>query len=176
MEKISYALKIPKERIAVLIGTDGEVKKQIEEDTNTSIKVDSQEGDVFIEGKDAVKLYISREIIKAIARGFNPDIANLLLKQDYSFILIDLSEQCKPNDLKRIKGRIIGKEGKSRKTIETLTECNISVYGKTVGIIGLNENTLIAKQAIDALIRGSPHSKVYTMLEKYRKKKKQGFE
>jgi len=172
MEKYSYNLKIPQERIAVLIGKNGEIKKQLEENTKTTIKVDSQEGDVSIEGKDAVNLYEVREIIKAIGRGFNPEIANLLLKQDYCFILIDISETCKPSDLKRIKGRIIGNEGKARKTIESLTECNISVYGKTVSIIGLNENALIAKQAIESLIRGSPHSKVYIFLEKYRREMK----
>ncbi len=169
MEEYSYALKIPKERIAVLIGKNGEIKKQIEENTKTNIKVDSQEGDVSIEGKDAIDLYVAREIVKAVGRGFNPEIANLLLKQDYCFILLDLSEVCKPSEIKRIKGRIIGNEGKARKTIESLTECNISVYGKTVAIIGLNENTLIAKQAIESLIRGSPHSKVYTFLEKHRR-------
>ena len=172
MEKYSYALKIPKERIAVLIGTKGEVKKQIEENTKTKIKVDSDEGDVFIEGKDAVNLYMAREIVKAIGRGFNPEIANLLLKQDYCFILMDLSEECKPSDIKRIKGRIIGKEGKSRNTIEALTQCNISVYGKTVSVIGLNENALIAKEAIESLIRGKPHSKVYSLLEKHRREMK----
>ncbi len=173
MEKYSYALKIPKERIAVLIGRNGEVKKQLEENTKTSIKIDSEEGDVFIRGKDAVNLYVAREIVKAIGRGFNPEVANLLLKQDYCFIFIDISEECKPSDIKRIKGRIIGKEGKSRNTIEALTECNISVYGKTVSIIGLNENALIAKQALESLIRGSPHSKVYTFLEKHRREMKQ---
>ena len=34
-EEYGYGLKIPKERIAVLIGTDGETKKQIEESTKT---------------------------------------------------------------------------------------------------------------------------------------------
>ncbi len=172
MEKLSHSLRVPKERIAVLIGKDGEIKKQLEENTKTKMNIDSHEGDVFIEGKDAVNLYIAKEIVKAIARGFNPEIANLLLKQDYCFILIDLSEECKPNDIKRIKGRIIGEEGKSRKTIEALTECNISVYGKTIAIIGLSENILLAKQAVDSLIRGSPHAKVYANLERYRREQK----
>ena len=169
MEKHSHSLKIPKERIAVLIGTKGEMKKELEENTNTEINVDSEEGDVTITGEDAVDLYTAKEIIKAIARGFNPEIAQLLLKQDYAFILLDLSEYCKPNDTKRVKGRIIGKEGRSRNTLESLTECNISVYGKTVAIIGLNENTLMAKDAVESLIRGSPHSKVYGALERQRR-------
>ena len=88
----SYELKVPQERVAVLIGKDGEVKKSIEADTKTQIKVDSLEGDIFIHGKDALGLYTAKEIIRAIGRGFNPEIARLLLKQDYIFEVINLNE------------------------------------------------------------------------------------
>ena len=74
-EEFSYELKIPKERVAVLIGKKGEIKKQIEQATNTKLKIDSKEGDVEISGEDALKLYATREIIRAIGRGFNPEIA-----------------------------------------------------------------------------------------------------
>ena len=87
-----YELKIPKERIAVLIGTKGQMKKDIEISTNTKIKVDSKEGDVLLTGKDAINLFNAREIIKAIGRGFNPNIAVLLLKQDYALEIIDIEE------------------------------------------------------------------------------------
>jgi len=39
----SYELKIPKDRVAVLIGTDGEIKKKIEVETKTQIKIDSKD-------------------------------------------------------------------------------------------------------------------------------------
>jgi len=48
----------------------------------------NDEGDVFVKGEDALGLYSTREIIKAIGRGFNPETAKLLLKQDYSFELV----------------------------------------------------------------------------------------
>lgn len=172
MKKYTQNVKIPKDRIAVLIGKEGEIKSQIEENTKTRINVDSEEGDVFIQGEDAIELYTAGEIIKAIARGFNPEVAQLLLRQDFCFILLDLSEHCKPTEIRRIKGRIIGKEGKARENIERLTECNISVYGKTIAIIGMNDNALVAKNAVESLIRGSPHSKVYSYLEKQRREKK----
>jgi len=170
MTTFSYELKIPNERVAVLIGKKGEIKKQIEEETKTKIKVDSKEGDIFVEGENAISLYTTREIIKAIGRGFNPDIALLLLKQDYCFELIDLSEFTKTkNSLLRIKGRIIGKEGKCRRLIEELTETNISVYGKTTAMIGQAENVAVARKAIENLIKGSSHANVYRFLEKQRK-------
>ena len=74
-----YEIKIPKQRIAVLIGKAGSVKKKLEEDTNTKISVDSEEGEVFVKGEDAISLYNTNQIITAIGRGFNPEIAELLI-------------------------------------------------------------------------------------------------
>jgi len=172
MTEYMYELKIPKERIAVLIGTKGEMKKQIEEATGTHIDVDSDEGDVFLKGEDSLSLYTTREIIKAIARGFNPDVAMLLLKQEYALELINLKDYAEEKQLMRLKGRVIGREGKARKNIEVLTETNISVYGKTIGIIGECENSVIARRAVDSLLTGSTHANVYKWLEKNRRELK----
>jgi ribosomal RNA assembly protein len=167
---LSYELRIPKERIAVLIGTDGETKKRLEEELHLKLLIDSKEGDVIVTGEDAVMLYTGREIVRAVARGFNPDIALLLLKQDYVFELIDLTDYAKhANHLQRLKGRVIGSEGKSRKLIEEYTESNVSVYGKTIGIIAPMETITLAKQAVHSLLSGSPHASVYRWLERKRR-------
>ena len=169
-----YELRIPKDRIAVLIGKEGKIKKEIESGTKTTLKIDSKEGDVFISGEDALGLYSCREVIRAIGRGFNPDLALLLFKSDYSFELIDLKEYTGKSKeaLIRTKGRVIGAEGKSRRLIEELTEAHICVYGKTIGIIGSPESTAIAREAVEKLLKGSPHSTVYRFLEKKRREMK----
>tara|TARA_Y100000310_G_scaffold212686_2_gene213568 strand:+ start:2843 stop:3388 length:546 start_codon:yes stop_codon:yes gene_type:complete len=174
MNTYTYELKIPKNRIAVIIGKEGSIKKDIEESTHTTLKIDSKEGDVYIDGEDALGLYIAREIIRAIGRGFNPELAKLLLKQDYILETIHLSDYAgKSKDtLIRIKGRVIGKEGKSRSLLENLTETNISVFGKTISIIGKSENVSNSKRAIENLLRGANHSSVYQWLEKKRKQLK----
>ena len=165
-----YEIKIPKDRIAVLIGTNGETKKQIEKTTKSKLDIDSKEGDVFISGDDSLGLICARDIIKAVGRGFNPEIALRLTKQDYCFESLDLSDFARNlKDMVRIRGRIIGTKGKSRKIIEELTETSISVYGKTVGIIGEIDKVATAKQAIESLLNGSPHSKVYLKLERKKK-------
>jgi len=169
----SYELKVPKNRVAVLIGKEGSVKKDLEESTKTKLNIDSKEGDVFVSGEDALGLYTAREIIKAIGRGFNPDIAKLLLKSDYIFEVVDLSEFIKSKTaMLRLKGRVIGKEGKSRRLIEELTECSISVFGKTISIIGQPESAANARQAVESLLRGSRHANVYKWLEKRRRELK----
>ena len=170
----NYELKLPKERIAVLIGKNGEVKKRIEEETKTEIKIDSKEGDIFIKGEDALNLFTAREVITAIGRGFNPEIAELLLKGDYGLEIINITEFTgkSKSTMMRLKGRVIGKEGKSRKTIEELTECYITVYGKTIGIIGRPEDLANARRAVESLLQGSPHANVYKWLEKRRREAK----
>ena len=173
MVEYSYELKVPKNRVAVIIGKEGSVKKEIEEATSTKLNIDSKEGDVFVSGEDALGLYTAREIIKAVGRGFNPDIAKLLLKPDYIFEVIDVSEFAKSKEaMLRLKGRVIGKEGKSRRLIEELTECNISVFGKTISIIGVPESAANARRAVESLLRGSPHANVYKWLEKRRRELK----
>jgi len=172
MDEFSYELKIPKERVAVLIGKDGCVKKSLEDETKTKINVDSKEGDVIITGKDPLLLYGAREVIRAVGRGFNPEIAMLLLKQDYAFELIPITEFVTENHLVRIKGRIIGRDGKSRRIIEELTDSHICVYGKTVGIIGTHESLASSKRAVEALLSGSPHASIYKFLEKRRREMK----
>ena len=179
MTEYSYELKIPRERVAVLIGKEGDVKKSVEAETRTTLKVDSKEGDVFVSGEDALGLYAAREVIIAIGRGFNPEIAMLLLKQDYVFEVINLTDYTRSKDaMLRLKGRVIGKEGKSRRLIEELADAHISVYGKTISIIGIAENSYAAKHAAESLLAGSPHSTVYKWLEKRRRdlKKKEMLE
>lgn len=165
--KIHFELRIPKARIAVLIGKEGQTKKDIETHTESTLQIDSQEGDILISGKDPIKTIVAKDICRAVGRGFNPDVALLLLKPDFAFELIDLTDDgASKNNLIRIKGRIIGSEGKSREIIEKMLGVFVSVFGKTVGLIGEIERVNAARQAIEMLITGSPHSSVYRWLEK----------
>jgi ribosomal RNA assembly protein len=170
----SHTIKIPKDRIAVLIGVKGKDKKELEEWSSARIHVDSDEGDVVIFGKDALKLFELREIIQAIARGFSPETARLLLKSDYMLEIINLKDYGldNPNKLARVKARVIGTGGKARRVIEELTSTQVCVYGKTIGIIGECGNVTTARRAVELLIKGSMHSTVYKWLEAQRRKAK----
>jgi len=169
-EEFSYELKVPEERVAILIGTDGAVKKEIEEATKSKLEI-SKEGDVHIIGEDGLLLFTAKEIVRAIGRGFNPKIALQLINTEQALEIIDMTEVVgkSKNNLERMKGRIIGTQGKARKEIERLTETSISIYGKTIGIIGETNNVSLARQAMQMLLDGSMHKTVYQFLEKKRK-------
>ena len=164
-------IKIPKARIAILIGVGGSVKEKIEDNLNVKLDIDSKEGDVAISSNDALDILTAQNIIKSIGRGFNPDISLNLLKPDFSLEILYLSDygSTSPSQFMRLKGRVIGKDGKSRTTIESLADCNINVYGKTISILGRLENVSIARRAVESLLTGSPHSSVCKWLEKKRR-------
>jgi len=169
-DEINYELKIPEERVAVLIGTDGQAKKEIEEQTKSKLEI-SKDGDVLISGEDGLLLFTAKDIVRAIGRGFNPKIALQLMKTDYIMEIIDLSEVLgkNKNTIDRLKGRVIGREGKSRQEIERVTDTYISIYGKTIGIIGEITQVSLARQAIAMLLEGSMHKTVYQFLDRKKK-------
>jgi ribosomal RNA assembly protein len=76
------------------------------------------------------------------------------------------------SDIRRVKGRIIGMDGKTRRIIEELTETSICVYGHTVSIIGNMEQVQAAREAIQMLIDGSSHGTVYRFLHRKRRELK----
>ncbi len=164
-------LKIPKDRIAVLIGKEGKTRKEIEQSTKTTINIDSSTGDVDVEGSNAINFYISLNIIKAIARGFSPEHAFELKDENKFLEIIDLKEVIGKNEktIQIKKGRVIGKKGKTRKEIEEKTGCLISVYGKTISIIGKAEEIEKAKTAVSMLLEGASHSTAESFL--YKKEK-----
>ena len=153
------SVKIPEERLSVLIGNKGFTKRSIEKATSTKITV---EDEVLIEG-ESIDVMTAENIVKAIGRGFSPDSAEMLLDEDCSMELIDLPKNAQ--SAKRIRSRLIGTNGKSRRNIERLTGVRMSVYGKTVGIIGTFENVHMASQAVRKIIKGIPHRSVYEFLE-----------
>lgn len=172
--EFSYLVRIPKERIAVLVGEKGRIKKKIEQTLNIKMKIDSKEGDVVLGGDDSISLMSAQNIVKAVGRGFNPDFALELVDENKYLEIIDITEYS--NDSKkgmiRLKSRAIGTGGKARKTIEDLTSTHISIYGKTISVIGDYEDVIIARRAFEALLGGSRHSTIYAMLEKKRKNMK----
>ncbi len=161
-----HDLRIPKERVGVLIGKNGEVKKSIERDTHTKITVD-KEGGVFIEG-EGIGVYDANLIVKAVGRGFNPSVAKNLLKDEFCIEIINIKDFTGKSKKKfeRLKARIIGKEGKAREAVENLTDTNIVIYGKTVSIIGKIIQVDIAKRGMEILLRGAPHGNAYKYMER----------
>jgi ribosomal RNA assembly protein len=175
MSKPSTFVRIPKERVGVLVGADGKVKQYIEEKLSVELQVESESGGVTAvlnrEATDPSLLFKAKDVVTAIGRGFSPEYALRLVRdEDAIFDLIDLRDTFgrSESDIKRVKGRIIGMNGKTRRLIEELTDANVVVYGHTVGLIGTFEQVNAARSAVQMLIDGSQHHSVYKFLQRKR--------
>lgn len=168
-------IKIPKARVAVLVGKKGETKKKIEKNTKTELKI-SKEGDVIIKG-ESIDVYVTKLIIKAIGRGFNPNIALKLLNEKNTLEVIDIKEYIGGSEkkIKRMKGRLIGTQGRAWKMLESKTNTDVSIFGKTIAIIGEIEDVNLARRAFEKLLGGAPHGKVYKFIEmELKRRRKEG--
>lgn len=170
------SVRIPIERIGAVIGKDGGTKKSLEDDLGIRLSVDGKSGTVVIRGDtiDKADPLTAMRVIEAIGRGFSPQRAKRLLVEGVAFETIDLRDYAgkSANSMERIRGRVIGLKGKSRRVIEELTQCYISVYGRSVAIIGEEAEIKLASEAVQMLASGSQHKTVYNMLQKARTKQK----
>lgn len=177
-------VRIPKERIGVLVGPDGKVKQRIEEKFTVELEIESESGGVTIglseKASDPSLLFKAKDTVTAIGRGFSPEHAFRLLRNEdeiFDFIDLRLIFGRSESDIRRVKGRVIGANGKTRKLIEELTDASVVVYGHTIGFIGSFERVEVARNAVQMLIDGSQHNTVYKYLQKKRSEfKKQQLE
>jgi ribosomal RNA assembly protein len=149
---------VPQERVKVI--KDGKTRGNISKTLN--VKITFQDNSVTIEG-EGLELFQAKSIVKAIGRGFSPENAFKLLKEENILETIELN-QFNDSRIRIIKSRLIGTNGKAWKMIEKCSGCSLSVYGKTVSLIGNYEQLNIAREAVQMIIRGSKHSKVYGFL------------
>ena len=169
--------RIPQDRIAVLIGRKGTTRRALEKATNSTLHIDSNSGDVSVVWDDEFDPIIRMkfpDVIRAIGRGMNPDRALQLLKDDHHLLLYDMREYVgkNPNQQRRIRSRLIGRNGRIRELIEEHSGSEVTIYGSTVVIIGDEDALPLAGQAVERLLQGAEHSSVLKHLEAERRKRR----
>jgi len=166
--------RIPEDRVAVVIGPGGRTKKAIAAATATELEIDSGEGEVSVSGPDTDPMGVlkARDIVLAIGRGFSPERAFRLLKDDTYLGIVDIKAATGRREksvLRRVRSRVIGTRGRARSRIEELSGCSISVYGSTVALIGEEDQLDRATRALELLLHGSEHSTVFHLLARLRR-------
>lgn len=161
-------IEVPENRIGIIVGKDGEVKKKIEE--KCGCKLQFHGNLVSVDFDDNLSFIKAKNVILAIARGFSPEIAlKLLDDESLVFESIDLSQIVPGSAMKRIMGRIIGKEGRIKKQIEDTLNVHIRIQERYISIIGSYESVNVVREAINMLIEGAQHSTMLKFIEKRRR-------
>lgn len=154
-------------RLPVVIGHEGTTRKLIEDKFSISLEINSDSGEVIISGDDSSQIYITSLVLQAINYGFSPENAILLESEHNILDIIDVKKSVRDSKrLKTVLGRIIGQEGKTRKLIEEITSCKVTIKDHFVGIIGKYENVQLVHEALEMLINGASHKSFYGYLER----------
>ncbi len=140
-------------------------KDRLEEELDVIIKTRGKE--VYLSGKPEEE-YIAEKVIEALDFGFPFSNALEIKKEDFIFEILNIKEYSNQKNFERIRGRIIGRKGKTLKTISNLSECYLEIKENKLGIIGYAENIRTVEEACKLLIKGSKQAHVYAYLEKHR--------
>ncbi|MDE1821429.1 MAG: RNA-processing protein [Euryarchaeota archaeon] len=167
-------VRIPEERVAVLIGTGGAVKKAIEQKSGAHLEIDRDDNSVLVTSpptEDPWGAMKARDVVLAIGRGFSPERAFRLFQGESYLSVLDMKEisgKRTKDAMRRLRARLIGEQGRARERVEELSGCSVSVYGAAVALIGTAEQLERGERGVKLLLRGSEHGAVYSYLERAR--------
>lgn len=162
-------VQVPDDRLCFV---QGDNKERLEQETGANINIDSQSKTVSVTHTDSVQEFDVARTLRAISSGFEPKTAlQLFYGTHVRFEKIDIRSHTRnEKEFNRQKGRIIGKNGRTRELISELTSAHITVYDNFVGIIGDMQDAKEARRAVLKLLDGTPHAHVYETLEQYKKR------
>ena len=134
------------------------------------IKLTNKGKNVFVNGP-ADKEFVAIEVLEAINLGFSADRALELTQDGFMLQTVHIKDITKRHDLERVRARIIGTHGRTLKTLQNLTNCDLAMNDNEIGLIGPIQEMEDAVQAVTSLVQGSKQGNVYGRLERQRKKK-----
>lgn len=148
-------------------------KQEIEKKLNVVITIQGKKASV--EGPP-LQEYEAFIILEAISFGFSVKKALSLQDEQLMFRKLPIKNFTKRKNLYEVRSRLIGTEGKTKKTIEAISNCSLVIKDSAIGIIGSAENIDEATTALTNLIRGSKQANIYRYLERMNAEKKKYIE
>ena len=136
----------------------GQIKKYQEEIQNKSdTKLNIITNKITVSARDAAPFYFFETFIDAINLSYDIKDALKLFEENYRLETINIKDfhVRSPADLKRIRARLIGRQGKTKQDFEKTTNTKIKVQNKKVTILGTIQEVQAARLALTRLMSGS---------------------
>ena len=105
--------------------------------------------------------------VKAVVDGFRLEDAVAIIKyRDIFTEEFDLGNirKLRSSHMSRAIGRVIGREGKTKQSIENFARCKFVLVNQKVTVMGSSESIKIAKDAIGRLVQGSEPGSIFNRL------------
>lgn len=109
----------------------------------------------------------SATFISAIVEGFKFEDALALMKyRDVFMESFEIGEirKLKNSHMSRAIGRIIGREGRTKESIENFSRCKFVLNDQKIVILGCPDNIKMAKDGIGRLVQGAEPSSIFNRL------------
>ena len=135
------------------------------------VKIDIKGRQITIDG-EAVDEFEAAQVVEAVGFGFSTKKALLLKGPEYTFRRISIKDFTRRKNLEDVRGRIIGRQGKTKKTIQDISGVYLELNNNEVGLIGPTEDIEQETAALTNLIRGTKQANVYQKFEKINAEKK----
>lgn len=129
------------------------------------VKLTLNKNTLIVEGSE-FNIYTTEKVIQAIDFGFDVEDALLLRRENFNLEFVNIKEHTHRRNLAEIRARLIGTDGKAKRTLENLTGAVLVVQGNMVGIICDAEHVSHIIQGVISLIQGAKHGNVFSYLEK----------
>jgi ribosomal RNA assembly protein len=150
----------------LIINSPLKIKKAIPKlKKKIKVEIDIKKNNVIIEGTEFNEFTVEK-MIQALDFGFEVEDVLGLLNDDCNIEYINIKDHTHRKNLSEIRSRLIGAEGKAKRTLETLTGAAVVVHGNCVGIISDAEHMPHIIQGVISLIQGAKHSNVFSYIER----------
>ena len=141
-------------------------KEKTELEKKLKVKIMITGKKVSFEG-ETVDEYEAAHVLEAMQFGFSAKKALQLTEPDTLFRRLNIKDFTRRKDMYEVRSRIIGKEAKTKRTVETISGCSVIVTDSNeVGILGPTESMDAAVVALKNIIKGSKQANAYAFLER----------